>query len=301
LTKLRKIYTIPCLNNLVMKADSLKAVTLLGLFTGLISGNVSADASNLYVTDSDSQSLYTLSTVNGAPTLVGGFGVLSPGTIADLAYDANDNILYATTSDTGYLCSINRNTGIVTTIGWMGAFLMHGLAYDNATGVLYGASTANGGNGGLYRINTISAQATFIGDIGVNVGGDWVDGLAFNPANGVLYGCISGPDYLGGLVTINTATGQGTLIAGTQALTDIDFQPETDILYGIDNGIGLYPDGLYTINPFTGQATLVGYTGLGNELGLAFAPVPEPGSVVLAGVAALSCLMSWRRNQKSKQ
>jgi hypothetical protein len=284
-----------------MKMTYLRVVVLTALVPSLGLWNFSTTASTLYVSDSDSQNLYTLSTVNGTPTLVGGFGVLSPGTIADLAYDIRDNILYATTSDTGYLCSINRNTGAVSTIGWMGVSLMHGLAYDNATGILYGASTANGGNGGLYRINPVTAQASFVGYIGVNVGGDWVDGLAVNPANGVLYGCISGPDYLGGLVTINTATGQGTLVANTQALTDIDFQPETGILYGIDNGIGLYPDGLYTINSTTGQATRVGYTGLGNELGLAFVPVPEPGAVALAGVAALSGLASWCLNRKSKQ
>jgi hypothetical protein len=281
-----------------MKTVYLRGVALLGLVVGLTSWSVDTTASTLYVTDTDTSSLYSLSPVNGAPTLIGSFGVGSPGVIADLAYDAKDDILYATTTDSQYLCSINRTTGAVTTIGHLGVPLMHGLAYDNATGILYGASTANGGNGGFYRINTTSGQATFIGSIGVNVGGDWVDGLAFNRANDVLYGCISGPDYLGGLVTINAATGQGTLIATTQPLTDLAFQPETGILYGIDNGVGLHPDALYTINPTTGQATLVGQTGLGNELGLEFAPIPEPGTLSLAGLAALVAALGWYRKWK---
>jgi hypothetical protein len=283
-----------------MKTICLRSVALVGLVAGLTAWSVNATASTLYVADTDSKSLYSLSTANGAPTLIGSFGVGSPRLIADLAYDANDDILYATTTDSQNLCSINRTTGAVTTIGHLGVSLMHGLAYDNATGILYGASTANGGNGGFYRINTTSGQATFIGYIGINVGGDWVSGLAFNPANGVLYGCITGPDYLGGLVTINTSTGHGTLIATTQPLTDLDFQPGTGILYGIDNGEGLYPDGLYTINTSTGQAALVGYTGLVNELGLAFAPVPEPGTLSLAGVAVLGGILHRYRNRNLK-
>jgi len=282
-----------------MKTSCLSSVALVGLAAGLIVLSVDASASTLYVTDTDSQNLYSLSPLNGAPTLIGGFGV-QLRIIGDLAYDARDDIMYATTTDAGQLCSINRTTGAVTTLGSLGVSLMHGLAYDNATGTLYGASTANGGNGGFYRINTTSGQATLIGYIGVNVGGDWVDGLAFNPVNGVLYGCISGPDYLGGLVTINTSTGQGTLIATTQPLMDLAFQPETGILYGVDNGIGLHPDGLYTINTTTGQANLVGYTGLGNELGLAFAPVPEPSTLSFAGVAILGGILYRSKNWKRK-
>ena len=67
------------------------------------------------------------------------------------------------------------------------------------------------------------------------------------------------------------------------------FHPQTDVLYGIDNGIGVYPDGLYTVDITTGQSSLVGRPQLGNELGLAF--VPEPSTILLLLTGALGLLV----------
>lgn len=276
-----------------MKMVGLKTIGVGGFSASLIILNIQVAASTLYTVDATTQRLYSLSTLHAVPTLIGSFGPPSQGVVADLAYDAHDDILYATTSDSQYLCSINRANGALSVVGSLGVGQMHGLAYDSVGGILYGASTVDGG---LYRIDTITGQATFIGSIGVTIGRDNVDGLAFNPSSGILYGCISGQDYLGGLVAIDTTTGHGTLIATTQPLTDIAFEPETGVLYGIDNGIGVHPDALYRLNPVTGQASLVGTTGLDNELGLAFGPVPEPSAFSLASLGAvIACLVRHRK------
>jgi len=227
----------------------------------------------LYATDAGRQELFTLSITNGSGSLIGRFGVA--GYMADLTYDSQNDILYGTTTLTDNLYTINRVTGAANLVGPLGVPLMHGLAYDNIHGVLYGTTSTNSA---LYRISTTTGHATWVGNIG-NFYPDprnGISGLTFNPADNALYGCISGPSYLGGLVRIDTSTGQGTFLYSTQPLTDLDFDPQTGTLYGIDNGLGVHPNSLYTIDLATGTASLVGLTGLTNNLGLAFAPAPRP-------------------------
>ena len=148
---------------------------------------------------------------------------------------------------------------------------MHGLAFDNISGVLYGVSDTDSG---LYRISTTTGEARhgFIGTFFPNPG-DTINGLAFNPADNLLYGSINGPSRVGGLVRIDTSTGHGTFWSSTQPLADIAFNPQTGVLYGVDNGGGRDPDALYTIDLATGQTSLLGLTGLHNNLGLEFVPV----------------------------
>jgi hypothetical protein len=231
------------------------------------------------------QTIYTISPVNASSTLVGSPFVLN-GILADLAYDSTHDILYAVTTQNDSLYAINRTTGASTFIGTLGATLMHGLAFDSVSGNLYGASSSDGG---LYQISSSTGHATFVGSIGFFYPdhSDNVNGLAFDPVTHILYGCISGPEYVGGLVSINTTTGAGTFLGATQPLCDIAFQPETGLLYGIDNGVGVEPDALYRINLSTRGATLVGQTGLHNNLGLEFVLVPEPSVLGLAGLGLI--------------
>ena len=58
---------------------------------------------------------------------------------------------------------------------------------------------------------------------------------------------------------------------------------------------------LYTVNLTTGAATLLGAIGSGWHpfLGLTVTPVPEPGTMALAGVVAAGAL--WRRYRRGQQ
>jgi hypothetical protein len=255
--------------------------------------------STLYVTEDASglgqgQKIYTLSPVNASATFVGSPYVQS-GLLTDLAYDSTHDVLYATTANNNSLYAINRTTGAATLVGALGASI-DGLAFDSVSGNLYGSSSANHG---FYQISSSSGHATFIGSIGLFYPDftEAVDGLAFDPVTHILYGCITGSSYLGGLVTINTITGAGTFLGATQPLCDIAFQPETGLLFGIDNGVGTTPDALYQINLSTRAATFVGQTGLFNNLGLEFAPVPEPTTFALM-MLALTGLYLARRDRR---
>jgi hypothetical protein len=241
------------------------------------------------------QKIYTLSPVNASPTFVGSPYVLN-GLLTDLTYDSTHDVLYATTANNNSLYAINRTTGAATLVGALGTSI-DGLAFDSVSGNLYGSSSANHG---FYQISSSSGHATFIGSIGLFYSDytESVNGLAFDPVTHVLYGCITGSSYLGGLVTINTTTGAGTFLGATQPLCDIAFQPETGLLFGIDNGVGTTPDALYQINLSTRAATFVGQTGLFNNLGLEFVLVPEPSALTLVGVGLIGFLCHRRRLMK---
>ncbi len=123
--------------------------------------------------------------------------------------------------------------------------------------------------GELYIINPATgATITDVGPLNDSAGHNYgMTGLAFDPVSGVLYGSSANgnPDQStrDQLVTINPATALVTPIGvySTPAgsMTDLSFDPNTHILYGIPSVNGA---NLYTINPSNAQATLVG-TGAG--------------------------------------
>ncbi len=284
----------------------------------------------LYAADARTQKLHVLSPLDGSPTLVGAFGV--GGYMAALAYDAPGDVLYGTTTRTDNLYAIDPSTGQATLIGPLGVSHMHGLAFDNLTGTLYGSFGSEQGDG-LYRIDTSTGAATLVGHIGHFYSNPYnsVHGLAFHPLTGELYGAVPGPDNPlfgsendGKLIRIDTSTGQGALIGSTQRLTDLAFHPETHVLYGVNNGMYGGLGDLYTLDippqqtpetaaaqvsggafeAFAGvprvPATFIGRSGLGNALGLEFTfIIPEPSSVVgVAGMAAVALLIARRRGKR---
>jgi len=281
----------------ILNPDKPRGLVLAALLTitAICDGSASPEV-RLYTTDTDTQQLFVVSTTDASTTLVGDFGVT--GLMADLAYDALDQILLGTTTGTNNLYSIDRTTGAATLIGPLGVNLMHGLAFDNLNRIVYGA-TSN--NSALYQINLTSGKATLIGSIGNFFPDprDGIAGLAFNPADNVLYGCIAGPSKLGGLVSIDTSTGVGTFLRSTTPLTDIAFHPESGALYGCYNGAGVTPDALYSIDFSTGNTSLIGQTGLGNSLGLEFAPLPEPSIMAQVIFILLSMMLTRRRHRTS--
>jgi hypothetical protein len=122
--------------------------------------------------------------------------------------------------------------------------------------------------GELYIINPATgATITDVGPLNDSTGRNFgMTGLAFDPVSGVLYGSsahgnadLTTRDQL---VTINPATGLVTPIGvystPNGSMTDLSFDPNTHILYGIPSIGGA---SLYTIDPATAQATIVGNAG----------------------------------------
>ncbi len=106
------------------------------------------------------------------------------------------------------LRTLNPWTGESQFIGSTGVGPVSGLAYDEATGVMYGIAGGGQSSSELYTIDLTTGAATTIGTTGFRAGS-----LEFGP-DGVLYGGGGGQD-LGNLYRINPATAEATLVGNT--------------------------------------------------------------------------------------
>ena len=158
-----------------------------------------------------------------------------------LGADDGDRNLLLVDPATGAATIVASNVG--------GGAGFNDLALNPVTGVLYGSQSL--ANPGLYTVDTVSFEETFIGSLGGNV-----RALAWSPDGTTLYGFRDST-----FGTIDPATAQFTEIgdAGIGYVGGIAFQPGTHTLFAVANVRGV--QGLYTLDPTTGAATLVGDPG----------------------------------------
>jgi PEP-CTERM motif len=140
---------------------------------------------------------------------------------------------------------------------------------DAAKAVNLYAASGQGASGELYILDPATgATVTDVGPLNDSTARNFgMTGLAFDPVSGVLYGSSANanadPSTRGQLVTINPANGLVTPIgsfalAAGGTMTDLAFDPNTHVLYGLPSNGGA---SLFTINTSTGQSTLVGSSG----------------------------------------
>jgi len=291
-----------------MRSRTLSA--LLGLVT---LSTAPLAAATLYMSDDGNQAIYTVDTATGAATLVG--STVIEMSLSGLAWDSSTGVLYvsdvvtpgagdapvavaggrnlpraaAPGGGSGYgLGAVNPATGEITFIGdHVTSSNIHGLAYDPANDVLWGADVD--GSGGLAEIDRLTGAATLVGAWGTT--GE-IRGLAYDAATDTLYGV----DYnAGSLYTIDRGTGAATLVGALGFAVGyyegLDIDPDTGVLYLVDHA----SHNLSTVNPATGAATTVGPLGSGGlPSGLAFVgtvpadwvAVPTLGTWSLALLAA---------------
>jgi Repeat of unknown function (DUF6923) len=265
----------------------MKTYTLMLCTLSVLGAAFPARASTLYGSTSagGAGELWILNPANGAA--VQDVGALNDSlannyAVTGLAFDPVTGVLYGSTGGrTGTdLLTIDPTTALVTVIGSynVGGATMTDLAFDSA-GNLYGISSVGGAN--LYTINLATGQATEVGPSGVSftAGG----GLAISPG-GVFYGTPTSPQF----GTYDPNSGAFNLLAppssypagvGT-SYAALAFDGNT--LYGIDLGT---PPHLVTFDT-AGNITDIGATPLRID-GIAFAPVPEAGTVSLLSMGAL--------------
>jgi hypothetical protein len=125
------------------------------------------------------------------------------------------------------------------------------------------ALLGNDFNGVLYDVDATTGAAGNPRSTGVTT----LVGISFGP-DGVLYGLATfGSNFPNSLVSIDPATGAATVIGDTGLDNiyegDLDFDPTTGVLYGIQDAANAPspPRLLFTIDPSTGDATAVGDVG----------------------------------------
>ena len=244
---------------------------------------------------SSTGNVYGVDTSTGAGTLIGSSGLTN---LQNLTRDPFGTMFTVDNLGGGIfkLDTINPITGAGTvgpTVTGLGSTLsVSGLAFSAADILFASADLPSFTATDLYTINTTTGAATLVGTISTGANTD----IAFAPT-GTLYGWNLSSNT--GLMTIDTSTGLGTVV---QAVTT----PLGIVGLAFDAGgnfFGVQTNGttsnLYSIDASTGDTTLIGTVGAFALPGIAFAPVPEPGTLLstLGGLIALSAIGIVRRDR----
>lgn len=162
--------------------------------------------------------------------------------------------------------SIDTNTGIQTLIGNSGFAALQDLA-RSPDGVYY-AIAGSSSNSKLITIDPLTGVGSLVAPLTTSAPGGLsiMTGLAV-AANGTLYGSglPTGGSIVNNLYTINRTTGVATLIGSTNAsaLSALDFNDATGVLYGVNQAGDPVTRGLRTIDVATGNSTFVDSVGVG--------------------------------------
>lgn len=196
-------------------------------------------------------SLYRIDTASGTATLIGNTG----GNPHGLAFDSENNILYASDTNTDQLLTLDTTTGAKTIKGNLGFGNVEGLAYDVNTDTLHGIDTDPlGKNPRLITIHTTSGAGTAVGAV---LHEDMSGALAYDSTRAKLYGA----NKLG-LLRLDTTNGRGTGVGqlGVETVTDVAYHPSSGVVYAVASD---GDDGkLLTVDLATGSATPVGGLGI---------------------------------------
>ncbi len=224
----------------------------------------------------------TGATINSTP-ITGGLS----GSIGGLAYDANTNTLFLSSTTLDNLWRLDYTTGAATLIGGYnlgGTEVMHGLGIDN-TGQLYGYSTNVAMGARFFSIDRNTGQATGISDPGFGGFGS----MSFVAATNTMYLADTVGDRL---LTIDRISGVATPVGlfgvAAQVGVGMAYDPAFGML-GVNNS---GQDALYSLNLQTGAATLISNLTTSNILSLEF--VPAPGTLALLGLGGLACVRRRR-------
>ncbi len=234
----------------------------------------------LYFINDFNPTLYRLSTVNGAPTIVGASGVIpSTGFSLGLTETPNTSELLGSIPDFGLNTIQTDGSGA----SFASSVITQALAYDAVGATYYGAS-----NGSFFSIDVVNSTTT---SLPAAPGNADIDGLAAR--NGVVYGLVGffGPNP-GDLYAYNPTTTIWSFVGDT----GINFE-SAGLAYNPLDGL-LYAKGsqdtlLYSIDPLTAATNIVGDTGLLFGGGLGYVVVPAPSALGLLALSA--CAVARRR------
>jgi hypothetical protein len=276
---------------------------LVNLVIGIATlGSAPALASELYSNDfSGAATLYRMDQTAGTASPI---GPVNNDGIGDLTSDTREatatlwGVRIGGVDRPGELVTIDPLTGaetdsvdisIDTTATDQPGYITS-IAFDPVSGVLYGNTTVGFGAAfdALYEIDPLTGVADFIGRITF----ENVFALGFSQS-GDLYGIADATDDL---IGISVLSGNGTFIADMQLSQSFDIasRPEDDVMFLVDSGTS----SLYTLDVGNGNAMGVGgYGEPFNLVGLAFSPIPEPGTLLL--IAFGLPVLAMRRRTRS--
>ncbi len=204
----------------------------------------------------------------GTPLTDVGNVVIGMIDVEGAAYDEVNDVTYIVSDGKQELLGRVDAAGLVTIVGPVGFQEVQCLAFDPATGTLYGVDDDADT---LIQIDTATGHGTAIGAPGA-LGAANVEACEFDSTNNVLYAVN---DANNTLLTIDTTTGVGTVVGtglGTSAIESLAYDPGADKLYGANvsgggtlveidrtagtfSNIGVFDDGATFIQALTFDST----------------------------------------------
>ncbi|MEN8224638.1 MAG: T9SS type A sorting domain-containing protein [Bacteroidota bacterium] len=178
--------------------------------------------------------------------------------------DFGDNsILYAVNSSSDNFYQVDTSNGVTTTISNMSPALFNhiwtGMAYDPATGIMYGISCNDGVESALHSIDCSIGSSTLIGtmDTASSIACIAID------SSGQLYG-MNRSGSNASIYLIDKATGAATLLGytGQNASGEghgMDFCPVNNTMYLTTHYPATSQNQLCTVDLNTGTISIVGY------------------------------------------
>ena len=160
--------------------------------------------------------------------LTGNFTPISSlgGTIYnDVAYNSVDGTVYGIANNCGDLVTFNTTDGTVSEVAPFNVSGIESLAFQPGTGVLYGCS-----QNGLYTINTLTGEATFVGSFGAPYNLNLAQNIRFD-SNGNLY--LSNTSGNTDIYQVNIETGSATFVGEATGYADLVLMNAGQYMYGV--------------------------------------------------------------------
>ncbi len=280
-----------------MATLSMKTIWLFFCCLVLAGGLCRTHAADLYGIDSNSGSLFRISTANASLTLVGVTGLGSG--LGALEFAPDGRLFAFTSGSSPNLYQINPSTAAASLVGPLniGFVFEGGLAFA-PDGTAYGVNQSNASFANLFTLNLTTGKATIIGII--SGGSHDINGLGWRSD-----GNLVGLDRVSNsLLTINPVTAVSSVLAplapgvgsvgGMSIIADQGYfctagpgasNPGSDSLYAFGAMSGAYS----LVGTFPSTITGPGISGL--------ALIPEPSSAVL-GLMALVLSVAFGQRHK---
>ena len=181
-----------------------------------------------------------------------------------LSNNAYALLLYGVTRDTDELVTIDKNTGLATTVGSIGFSNIFALTFDSSTNELLGIDSGIM-QGTTDRLISID-RATGAGTVIATLNSSRIEGLAYDASRNTLFGL----DPTDIVVTIDRITGNVTQFGDPLTFlstTGLAYDSMNDLLFGVD---GNSTNQLFSVDPTTGVEVDIGETGFFSENALAY-------------------------------